>query len=146
MREAGRGVGLALEAALGHELAGEDLDRDIALQALVARHPHRPEAARAQAPAQAVALEDDRAGRLVGRIGAGLGLGRIAGLGTGDERAGDLGCAGAAAPRRRQLARAHEAKIRGRAPRPCPKSRLFAVGAVILRAHDPQGAELVVLR
>ena len=60
MREARRGVGLALEAALRHELAREDLDRNIALQALVARHPHGPKAARAQAPAQAVALKDDR--------------------------------------------------------------------------------------
>ena len=63
VREPGRGASLALEPPAYDALAGEDLDRDVAVEPFVAREPHGGEAASPEPAAEAVALEDDRAVR-----------------------------------------------------------------------------------
>ena len=60
MRETGGRAGLALEAAADDPLRGQDLDRHIALQALVAGHPDRAEGSGAEPAVEAVAVQDER--------------------------------------------------------------------------------------
>ena len=81
---------LALEAPTAtpnHARAGQDLDGDLAVQALVVGQPNRGEPTRAQAPAQAVAAEHERGvGRGTEIAGADpfrIALGRRPGLGPG---------------------------------------------------------------
>ena len=53
--------GLAFEPALGDPLARHDLDRDVAIEALVAGQPDRAEGPGAQTPAQRIAAEHEGA-------------------------------------------------------------------------------------
>ena len=64
VREPGRRPGLALEASADDPLAGENLDRHLAVESLVARQPYGGESAGAEPPPQAIATEHDRGVRL----------------------------------------------------------------------------------
>ena len=63
---------LALEATLGDPLARHDLDRDVAIEALVAGQPDGAEGPGAQAPAKRIAAEDE--GARIPRGAAGIRL------------------------------------------------------------------------
>jgi len=59
VRQPRRGTGLALEAPADDPLAGQQLDRHVALQPLVAGQPHGAEPARPEPAVQAVAVEHE---------------------------------------------------------------------------------------
>jgi len=61
MAESRGGPRLALEATADNPLGRKHLDRDVALQSLVAGVPDCPEPARSKAAVQAIPVQDDRA-------------------------------------------------------------------------------------
>src|SRR5437588_7079671 len=65
MAEACGGSCLPLEATVHDSLPRQDLDRHVALEALIPRHPHGPETSGPQGPVQAVAAEDEQPIRLL---------------------------------------------------------------------------------